>query len=235
MADDTTLPQTSQKISASDFVSNIHKIIDDRLRGLLPYVGRVSTVGAEGYSVLRPGDDTAGLESPSLAPSLLEVNDRVMVLPTTNGFDVILGKISLVSQERYIYQLGPFARENVAGTGSFQTRSYLPSSASTFGSSIVTVPVPVSGKCVGGVIVSSEARTAGEANLGIEINGVDNVFTGIRLGSSPTQKNSDILPYAQGFSVTKGDLVQAKIVATNWAPTTADFSAWLFLVGDVAG
>jgi hypothetical protein len=229
------LDQGIPKFSPSDFVSSIHKIIDERLRKVLPYMGRVATANSLGVSVTRTGDDTSGLESPQIAPGDYAVNDRVLVLPTPNGFDVVLGKVNILPEMRYFYTLGPWTRENITGIANFTTRVHMPSAASTFGSLAIPMPVPVDGKAVGGVIMASEARTGGEAHLGIDINGVDNEFSSIRIGSSPNQYDSNIVPYSSGFTVHRGDLVRAKIMSNNWAPATADFAAYLFLVGVVPG
>ena len=102
-------------ITPTDFVSNVHKIVDDRMRSVTPWVGRITGIGSSGYTVMRGGDDVDSLEIPALEPAEFEINDRVLVQPTPNGYDVILGKIQNSPSMRFHYTMGPWSRENITG------------------------------------------------------------------------------------------------------------------------
>lgn len=132
-----------------------------------------------------------------------------------------------------------FHRANIGDTGdaAYQLRLSVPSSDSAWAmTTAVTAYMPGAGRVDGGLLWTSEARTAGTATLRVRIT-VGGVATNYDLpacvlNATNTQTIGQLLP-ASTIRFPKGATLEARVVtAGTWGPTTADASARLLISFD---
>lgn len=127
------------------------------------------------------------------------------------------------------FTLGPFFAYNTAISTTVQMQILEPTASGTQATATRDFEMKNAGRVVGGILNANDARTAGTATLAVRVNGTPTNLTAV-LNATDTQFTSAFVNHPDGVSFAAGDSVGAAIVTDgSWAPTTADFNAYLIV------